>query len=102
MRSFLTILTVALATPVASANPVTADACSVIEAPSEYAGKTVDVSGIYVGDVEQSYLTGSGCASRHIVVPNRFDARSLSHHAAGRRLVFRGKVRLMPGRSGSR
>ena len=100
MRSFFALLAVALGAPAARANPVKVDACRVIAAPFEYAGKTVEVSGIYVGGVEQSYLTGGACAGRHIVVPNRFDASSF-HDVAGRRLVFRGTVRLVPERSGS-
>ncbi len=100
--SILTVLAVALAIPAGAANRTKADACSVVEAPFEYAGKIVEVSGIYVGDLEQSYLTGRACASQHIVIPNRFDASSLSRLASGRLVVFRGMVRLMPKQSGSK
>jgi hypothetical protein len=95
----LTLLAMAIAIP-AAAEPrvpsvLKADVCSVTASPFTYVGKTVEVTGIYVGDLEQSYLTGSGCASQQLIIPNRIDASRLGH-APGLRAVFRGTVRVMP------
>jgi hypothetical protein len=84
---------------IAQPAPLKVELCSLLSSPREFVGRSVEVSGIHVGDVEISYLGDSECPSRQLVLRGTYDASRLSQ-LSGSRSVFRGTVRIGAGARG--
>lgn len=84
---------------IAQPAPLKVELCSLLSSPREFAGRSVEVSGIHIGDAEMSYLGEPGCPSRQLVFRGTFDASRLSQ-LSGSRVVFRGIVRIGAGARG--